>query len=258
MVITPGIHLQCSQPEQGCFSFCLLVFVSECFLIFYHAKEFLYDQLSGQQPAATDNTYTGCGPINTNKYTACHVPGDTRRGRDKRGIYSSEGGELRIGGLAWPAPAHKCSVPRKGADRSAASPAGSCHNHSVILHNYFLQISLLALLISHYSHYWLKINNYIYITFMKQDKWIRLVLKKLFCDDKLQKDFILKYLCMHFTLPHVFSSICRTQKPNSNCVLSFISNWSLLKFATQLGFYEALPPLLCAPLLGSLRKSKCC
>ena len=87
--------------EQGCFSFCLLVFVSECFLIFYHAKEFLRDQCAGQQPAATDNTYTGCGPINTNKYTACHVPGDTRRGRDKRGIYSSDDGELRTGGLAW-------------------------------------------------------------------------------------------------------------------------------------------------------------
>ena len=87
--------------RAGCFSFCLLVFVSECFLIFYHAKEFLRDQCAGQQPAATDNTYTGCGPINTNKYTACHVPGDTRRGRDKRGIYSSDDGELRTGGLAW-------------------------------------------------------------------------------------------------------------------------------------------------------------
>ena len=144
---------------QGCFSFCLLVSVSECFLIFYHAKEFLRDQCAGQQPAATDNTYTGCGPINTNKYTACHVPGDTRRGRDKRGIYSSEGGELRTGGLAWHC--QHTSVQFLEKVQIAASPAGSCHNHSVILHNYILQISLLALLIGHYFHYWLKITNYI-------------------------------------------------------------------------------------------------
>ena len=139
-----------------------LVFVSECFLIFYHAKEFLRDQSPGQQPAATDNTYTGCGPINTNKYTTCHVPGDTRRGRDKRGIYSSDDGELRIGGLAWHC--QHSSVQFLEKVQIAASPAGSCHNHSLILHNYFLQISLLALLIGHYFHNWFKINFHFFET----------------------------------------------------------------------------------------------